>query len=132
MGEMSARCTKCDRAVNVVVDQAIWPGDRLMWSRTITCGACGSATEEDSAGIPPACVRQLLLERHGIWHLLLVNPSDRLSAVVLLRKIFELDLNAAAVLLQSSSELWLGTQVECRWLAKHMQRRDIVTTVQRA
>jgi hypothetical protein len=131
MGEMSAQCPNCGEDVNAFVGQAVWPGDRLTWSKAIACRACGSAIEQDSDGIPPERVRRVLLEEKGTWHLSLVKPSDRRLAVATLRKMFGLDLAAAAALLRSSSfELWRGTQVECSWLAKSMQNRGIETTVQ--
>ena len=124
-------CPQCGSAVNAVISQHIWPDDRLMWSRSIICGACGGATEEDGVDAPPARIRQFLLEKDGTWHVLLCKSSDKLSAVAMLRKLFELDLKAATALLRSPSlELWQGTQVECVWLSKHMQRTGIETAVQ--
>jgi hypothetical protein len=125
-------CPKCGSAVNAVIGQHVWPDDRLAWSRSNACGACGVTTEEDGSGEPPATIRQLLLEKEGTWGMLLSKSSDKLSAVAMLRKLFEFDLKAATALLRSPSlELWRGTQVECIWLGKHMQRIGIETAVER-
>ena len=133
MGEMSAPCPDCGADVSIDIGQAVVADNRLLWSKSISCGACGLATEEDGDGFPPESLRQSLLDSGGIWRALLVTSSDRQIAVMMLRKILGLDLNAAAVLLRSSSaELWRGTRVECDWLANHMRGCGVETTVRQA
>lgn len=124
-------CPQCWSAVDVDLGQRVLPGDRLTWSRSIRCGACGAATEEDGCGVPPAGIREFFLQKDGIWHALLCDPSHKVLAVGVLRKLFELDMRAAAALLRSPSmELWRGTQGECDWVSKHLQRIGIEAAVQ--
>jgi hypothetical protein len=124
-------CAQCWSAVDAVLAQRVLPGDRLTWSRSINCGVCGAATEEDGDGVPPEGIRELFLEENGTWHVLLRKSSEKVPAIAMLRKMFELDMRAAARLLRSSSlELWLGTEGECVWLSKRLQSIGIETAVQ--
>jgi hypothetical protein len=103
----------------------------LTWSKSITCSACDAATEEDGYGLPPAEIKELFLEKDGLWHVLVCRPSDKVSAVAMLRKLFDLDIKMAGALLRSSSlELWRGTQGECVWLSKRLQRAGVETAVE--
>jgi hypothetical protein len=124
-------CPQCWSAVDAVLAQRVLDGDRLTWSKSVTCAACGASTEEDGYGVPPAGIKELFLEKDGVWHVLVCKPSDKVSAVAMLRKLFELDIKTAGVLLRSSSmELWLGTQGECVWLSKRLQRVGVETAVE--
>lgn len=86
--------------------------------------------EEDSEGLPPTRVREVLTAENGLWVVRLVNEPDRLRSVVVLRSLLALDIKTATPMLRGQSRsLWSGTQVECLWLKEHLGRARIFVEV---
>lgn len=132
MPTISIPCPDCGTDCEWQVSQAI--GLRtLVWSRSMTCRACGSAIEEDGEGLLPMWMQKVLIEENGLWAAELVSESDRPRSVAVLRSLLSLDLKAAAQILKAQkAALWLGTQLECLWIKQHLESAGILVEVARA
>jgi hypothetical protein len=123
-------CPDCGRSVVWYVSQAIPSPGRLVWSRSVSCAACGLALEEDSDGLPPEWARKQLLSRNGVWKLGLVSESERQRGVVALRSLLGVDVKVAAEMLRAPGRtLWSGTQVECIWLKRCLENMGLTVKV---
>lgn len=122
-------CPTCGAIARVHVSQAV-SSHGPMWSRSIACSACGLAIEEDSGGDPPSWVKAILIERYGLWTVVLTSESDRLRAVAVLRSLVGFDMKTAAAMLRGrGSPLREGTRAECSWLQQQLTREDIAASV---
>ncbi len=96
------------------------------------CAHCGNAVEEDDVGFPPDQIRSALIETQGQWSLHLLNAAHRNKAAREMRRLLELDLNAAARLLRAPlNELWSGTEVEANWIALHLREHGVLVAITR-
>jgi hypothetical protein len=92
-------------------------GGKLRWYESVNCSVCGLRSEADGAGMPPAEIRQRLIERHGLWSVWLHELKSGAATGKVLRNALGMDVRQLALLLkQLPGVAYTGTKGESTWL----------------
>jgi hypothetical protein len=129
MADFAIECPSCKQEATERIGQAIAHKNTLVWSRGIACPHCNYALEMDTYGFPPSSVREAILTQDDAWSLIINDSTLRTAVAKTLRQIFVLDLRGALDLVgHLPGAVWVGTECEVDWLARHLADNDLRTT----
>jgi hypothetical protein len=95
--------------------QQTWVPGVLRWSISFRCDACGAANEADGTGLPPADLRDALLEQSGRYRVIFRSGS-KVIAMKTLRATLGGELSLEDARARVDGALYTGTQAEAQWL----------------
>ncbi len=119
-------CATCKTAGELQVWQSIRDGN-LTWSEEFSCN-CGHAFEANEKGLPPMAIRKALLEA-GEYELVLTSADGRAAGQKILKALLNVtERQSAAQLASIPAKMYVGTQVECMFVAEAMKRLGVMET----
>jgi len=109
-------CPRCQTAGMLKVGQSVHRG-KLRWYESVNCETCGLRSEADGTGLPPEGIRLKLIEKVGLWRVVLGTPSSLSVVVKVVRDALGLESGDAMRIAKSlPGVLYEGTEGEAQWL----------------
>ena len=128
--EPPSACPDCGSTGLDAYSQHIYPDHRIGWSYSFRCSKCASQVESDDYGFPPFDIRRLLADQLGVWCLSLDNPTTmRVGAMRAFRQVLSISISSAKALVNTGVDVWIGTEVEVRWLLLALAPFGVAATV---
>ncbi len=123
---MPTVCATCKNPGELQVWQSIRDGN-LTWSEEFNC-SCGHAFEANEKGLPPPAIREALLGA-GQYELVLTSAEGRTAGQKILKALLNVtERQAAAQLASIPAKMYVGTQMECMFVAEAMKRLGVMET----
>lgn len=124
-----APCPTCGKLASVIEGQ-IAHSDHIGWFRSRSCEFCGARFEEDGFDTAED-VRLGLLDRDGVWNVLVESTKYRVLAYKIIRKVFKLTISETIKLDKTQRIVFSGTEIEANFVKSKLDNEGVPCNVER-
>lgn len=113
------------------VEQSVRHG-KLRWYETVNCSNCGLRSEADGLGFPPQSIRLKLIEKAGLWRVMMGASVSPPTLAKTIRDALALEPAESLRIAKSlPGAVYAGTEYEARWLAALLAESGELAQVER-
>ncbi len=115
---LNSVCSFCGKIETITLYESEQKG-QLIWGATYNCPHCLNIQEMDGFGIPPDYIRDYLIEKFGLWQVILKPHYSKKEVVSTLMKELNLDFKLCLDSIKNIP-IFVGTEFEATWLSKKL------------